>query len=239
MSFGKCDVRLAVTIAAALMGSVSACFRGDADAGFIRAAEASQVGSLARANSIPVDVETAAALRYEVAPTGNEVRYRIREQLARIPLPNDAIGRTGQITGGISVATDGAIVVAESKFVVGTGSLASDSDRRDGFVKRRVLETDQFPTVEFVPSGARGLPRGLPTTGTHGFELIGNLTVRGVTRPTRWRVNATVAGGSVKGRASTAFTFADFNIAQPRVPVVLSVADTIRLEYDFSLVAKR
>lgn len=224
-------------IAAALTGSTSGCSGGETDSGFVRTAEASVAAPSANQSSTAFG--RVAALRYEVAPKGNEVRYRIREQLARIPLPSDAIGKTSQITGGISVGTDGAIVVAESKFVVATGSLASDSDRRDGFVRRNVLETGQFPTVEFVPTGTRGLPRSMPTTGTHAFELFGNLTVRGVTRPMRWRVNATVAPGSVKGIASTAFTFADFSIAQPRVQVVLSVADTIRLEYDFNLVPKR
>ena len=33
---------------------------------------------------------------------------------------------------------------------------------------------------------------------------------------------------------SVIFTFADFQMEQPRVPVLLSVADTIRLEIDFS-----
>ena len=37
------------------------------------------------------------------------------------------------------------------------------------------------------------------------------------------------------GKAATAFTFKDFAIDQPRVPVVLSVADTIRLELDFTI----
>lgn len=68
--------------------------------------------------------------------------------------------------------------------------------------------------------------------------MIGNLTVRGVTKPTTWHVNAEAKGGQVTGKASTAFTFADFNIDQPRVPIVLSVADTIKLEYDFTLVQK-
>jgi polyisoprenoid-binding protein YceI len=68
--------------------------------------------------------------------------------------------------------------------------------------------------------------------------VIGNLTVRGVTRPTTWHVKAEAKGGQVTGAASTAFTFKDFNIDQPRVPIVLSVADTIKLEYDFTLVQK-
>jgi len=42
-----------------------------------------------------------------------------------------------------------------------------------------------------------------------------------------------------RGTAWTEFTFADFNIDQPRVSIVLSVADTIRLEYDFRLLQQR
>ena len=53
-----------------------------------------------------------------------------------------------------------------------------------------------------------------------------------------WRVNAQFANGAVTGTASTAFTFEEFSITKPRVPIVLSVADTIKLEYDFKLVKK-
>lgn len=179
-----------------------------------------------------------AGLHLTVAPTGNEVRYRIREQLVRVDLPNDAIGKTSEISGGIGVGTDGKIIPTESKFVVNVGSLKSDRDRRDGYVRGRVLETDQYPTVEFTPTGFRGLPAKLPTSGSHTFDVTGNLTVRGVTKPTTWRVTAEAKNGQVTGNAYTLFTFADFNMQQPRVPIVLSVADTIRLEYDFTLVPK-
>jgi polyisoprenoid-binding protein YceI len=121
---------------------------------------------------------------------------------------------------------------------VNVGSLKSDRERRDGYVRGRVLETDQYPTVEFIPTGFRGLPKTLPTSGSHTFDVIGNLTVHGVTRPTTWRVTAEPKNGQVIGSAYTLFTFSDFNMPQPRVPIVLSVADTIRLEYDFTLVPK-
>jgi polyisoprenoid-binding protein YceI len=178
----------------------------------------------------------AAGLRFVVAPMGNEARYRIREQLVRVDLPNDAIGRTSEVGGRIVVTTAGQILPTESKFVIGVGSLKSDRDRRDGFVRRNVLETDRYPTVEFVPTAFRGLPQTLPTSGSHTFDVIGNLTVKGVTRATTWRVKAEAKNGQVTGSAATAFTFSDFNIEQPRVPIVLSVADTIKLEYDFMLV---
>jgi polyisoprenoid-binding protein YceI len=123
--------------------------------------------------------------------------------------------------------------------VVNVASLKSDRDRRDGYVRGRVLETDQYPTVEFTPTGFRGLPKTLPTSGSHKFDVIGNLTVHGVTKPTIWHVTAEARNGQVTGSAFTLFTFPDFNMTQPRVPIVLSVADTIRLEYDFNLVEKK
>jgi hypothetical protein len=173
-----------------------------------------------------------------VASSGNEVRYRIREQLVRIDFPSDAIGKTGDVSGGIGVGTDGSIIPGESKFVVNVGTLKSDRDMRDGYVRRRTLEADKFPTVEFVPTALRGLSKSLPKSGSHTFDVVGNLTVKGVTRPVTWRVTGQVQSGQVTGNASTRFTFSDFGIQQPRVPSVLSVADTIRLEYDFTLVPK-
>jgi polyisoprenoid-binding protein YceI len=182
---------------------------------------------------------SAAALKLVVAPTGNEVRYRIREQLVRLPLPNDAIGKTASVSGGITLDQDGRIIPAESKFVVDVSTLTSDREMRDNYVRRRILETDQYSTVEFTPTGVVGLPKTLPTSGTHTFDVVGNMTVHGVTKPTTWKVTAKALGGGVSGTATTSFNFAEFNLSQPRVPVLISVQDTIKLEYDFSLVQSR
>ena len=58
----------------------------------------------------------------------------------------------------------------------------------------------------------------------------------GVTRPSRWEVTATATEAGVTGKAVTQFRFADFNMTKPRVAVVLSVKDDIRLEYVCTLV---
>jgi polyisoprenoid-binding protein YceI len=175
-------------------------------------------------------------LRFVLAPTGNEARYRVREQLAGFDFPNDAVGATNDITGAIVIGTDGKVVPGESKFVVDLTKLKSDRERRDGYLQRRTLETEKFPTVELVPTALRGLPTPLPTSGERTFDLLGDLTIRGVTRPTTWQVKATFDRGRIAGSAATTFTFTDFQIAQPKVASVLSVADSIRLEYDFVLV---
>lgn len=176
-----------------------------------------------------------AEIRLVVAPTGNQVRYRVREQLVGRDLPNDAVGETNQVTGTIVIGEHGDVIPDRSRIVVNVTGLTSDQSRRDGYVQRRLLETEQFPAVELVPTELRGLPWPLPTSGARTFDLIGNLTVRGVTRPTTWRVTAQFGPDRVTGTAVTGFTFADFELTQPRVPILLSVADSIRLKYDFTL----
>jgi hypothetical protein len=94
---------------------------------------------------------TTDGLQLVVAPDGNEARYRIREQLVGVDLPNDAIGATSDVSGGIAFDPTGKLVPSSSKFVVNVGALKSDRDRRDGYVRGRILETSQYPTVELTP----------------------------------------------------------------------------------------
>ena len=178
----------------------------------------------------------AAPIRFVIGPAGNEARYRVREQLMGANLPNDAIGATKGITGTILAYPDGRIVKDSSKIVIQVDSLKSDKDRRDGFLRRRTLETEKYPTVELIPTEIRGFNGKLPTSGPVTFQLLGDLVLKGVAHPTVWNVTARAEGNDVAGSASTAFTFKDVGLDQPKVPVVLSVADTIKLEYDFRLV---
>ena len=180
----------------------------------------------------------AAALHLVVAPAGNAARYKVRERLMGRDLDNDAVGVTSEVSGGIALDSAGAVIPALSRFTVRTSGFTSDAARRDGYVRGRLLESEAHPVVTFAPTSVRGLAKGAataPAGATHSFQLVGDLTVKGVTRPARWQVTARRAGATVTGSASTAFTFAEFGLTQPRVPVVLSVADTIRLEYDFTL----
>jgi polyisoprenoid-binding protein YceI len=193
----------------------------------------SSAAKLAAAKKAAAAKVAATPIRFVIGPTGNEARYRVREQLMGANLPNDAIGKTAEVTGSILAYPDGRIVKDSSRIVVNVKNLKSDKDRRDGFLQRRTLETEKYPTVELVPTSIRGFNGTLPASGTATFELLGDLTVHGVTHPTVWQVTAHQEGQDVAGTATTAFTFKDISLDQPKVPVVLSVADTIKLEYDF------
>ena len=50
--------------------------------------------------------------------------------------------------------------------------------------------TDKFPNMVFVPKRVAGLPLPLaspPQAQAVGFELIGDMTLRGVTKQVTWR----------------------------------------------------
>ena len=177
-----------------------------------------------------------APIRLVLAPDGSEARYRVREQLADLTLPSEAVGVTHGVTGQIVLDERGRVVPAESKFTVDLTALKSDRDRRDGYIKHRTLQTDSFPSAVLVPRELKGAPNPLPTSGSFSFELAGDLTVHGVTKPTVWQVTAAAKDGGFTGTATTRVKFGDFGMTPPRVAVVLSVEDDIRLELQFHLV---
>jgi hypothetical protein len=102
-------------------------------------------------------------------------------------------------------------------------------------VQRNTLETEKFPTLEFVPTRTAGLSMPLPSAppAQAGFQLIGDMTLHGVTREVTWNVVATFANDGVAGRATTTLTFEMFKIAKPSLARLLSVDDTIDLEIEF------
>ena len=216
--------------------AISACSPGEPETAF---ASSSTPGGNAVRDAVTPASMNGAALRLVLASTGNAARYRVRERLMGHDFDNDAIGETKNLTGAIAFDSNGKVIREASKFTVDAGSFVSDKDRRDGFVRGRLLEAEQYPTVMLVPTSVRGMTIPLPKTGSRPFEMTGDLTVRGVTRPTIWNGTVQFKDGAVSGSAATAFTFDDIQMEQPRVPVLLSVADTIRQEITFNLIQQR
>lgn len=178
----------------------------------------------------------AAQTRLTLAPTGNEARYMIRELLAANTIENDVVGRTDAVSGAISLDAAGRVVPTESQITVNLTGLRTDRDRRDGYVQRNTLNTAEHPTATLRVTELRGAPSPLPTSGTFTFTVVGDLTIKGVTRPTTWNVTAVASRTGFTGTARTSFTFAEFELTRPRVPVVARVDDPIRLELQFNFV---
>ena len=176
------------------------------------------------------------ATRWVVDAEVSEARYRVREQLAGFDFPNDAVGTTKALSGVIVVAPDGTVQPDESTIRVDLASLTTDNQRRDGYVRGRTLEVEQYPEAVLIPLRILGLEGPLPESGSNQFHLEADVTLHGQTRTLTWEVMATFGSDVITGLATTSFTFETFEIPVPRVARVLSVADDIRLELEFRLV---
>lgn len=170
-------------------------------------------------------------LRVDLVPGGSEARYRSQEVLASRG-SNEAVGRTSDVSGSILLDRDGMILAEQSRITVDMRTLQSDSTMRDNYIKRSTLQVGEYPTADFVVTSAPGLPVPLPTSGTATFELMGDLTVHGVTRPTTWQATATFAESEVTGSATTTVLMTDFGMTPPKVGSVLSIEDAVKLELD-------
>ena len=167
------------------------------------------------------------------ATTGSEAGYRVREQLANLPAESDAVGRTSDVTGSISVeqAGDGAKLTAGS-LTVNTQTIASDEGRRDNRLRSEGLQTDQFPTATFTVTQPVDVPAaalaGTPTDVT----LTGDLTLHGVTKSVQIPAQAQLVNGTIQVAGSIAFPLSDYQITAPNVGgFILSIADQGTLEF--------
>jgi polyisoprenoid-binding protein YceI len=201
----------------------------------VSASSQSAAATPTTASATTMSAESASAVTFNVVASGTKADYRVREQLARLNAPSDAVGTTTGVTGSIVLGADGKIVSNQSKLVVDLTKLQSDSNMRDGFIARGTLDTASYPNATFVPTAISGLPTPLPSTGQYTFQLTGNLTVHGVTKPVTWAVTAQVNGNDVTGQATTSFKFEDFGMSPPQSMMVLSVVDDVKLEVTLHL----
>ena len=166
---------------------------------------------------------------------GTIARYKVEEVLASTGF-KIATGETTDVAGQVVFGEDGGVVADQSRITVQAATLRTDSNRRDGYVRDRTLETDTYPEVVFVPMSFDGLPAPITdASGPTEFTITGDLTVKDQTREVTWDAMADFAAdGAVTGTASVEFTFDDFGMDKPRVAIVVSVEDTILLELDFA-----
>jgi polyisoprenoid-binding protein YceI len=173
------------------------------------------------------------ATRLEIAP-GTKASYRVREQLLGFNFPNDAVGTTQTVSGSITIAPDGA-VAGGSKITVDLRTLKSDDERRDNYLRDRMLQASESPHAEFVARRLTGTPLPIPTSGKATLQLVGDMTVHRTTAEITWTIDATFSPDRVTGQARTNFPFAKFGLVIPRLPGLLSVDDNIKLELDLVL----
>lgn len=169
---------------------------------------------------------------YALDPTRSFVGYRVREKLASLPAPNDAVGRTSDVTGSLTVT---GLEVHPVEVTADLTTLTSDEDFRDERIRTIGLESDSFPEATF----ALASPISFATRPDQGeqveTEATGTLTLHGVTNDVTVPVTARWTPGGIEVAGSVDIVFADYGIEPPRFGPV-NVGDDGTIEFELAFV---
>lgn len=162
--------------------------------------------------------------------------YRVREQLAFLQAPSDAVGRTSQITGSATLTGSGsALTVSAARFTVNVQSLTSDQQMRDEHIQTLGLDSAEFPTATFVLSSPVTLPADADSGAEIHISLTGALTIHGTTKTETIPVTARLSGSQIEIAGSITFPWGDFNMQAPNVGGFVTVDGTATMEFDLFL----
>jgi polyisoprenoid-binding protein YceI len=172
------------------------------------------------------------AILFEIVAAESEARFLIDEVLRG--QPTTVVGSTDQVAGQISV-DPGALSTAQVGTIrVNARTLTTDNEFRNRAIKNRILRTDDHEFVTFVPQEIVGLPEQGRAGERYTFQIVGDLTITGITRQVTFDMVVTpISETRIEGSASTAFDYADFELAIPDAQAVDTVEDVVRLEFDF------
>jgi polyisoprenoid-binding protein YceI len=172
---------------------------------------------------------------WQVSDNGSSyVGYRVKEQLASLTSPNEAVGRSKAVTGTMQVAGD---TVEQVKIEADLTQLTSDEDRRDNAIRQRGLESERFPTAtleltEPIQLGSAPV-EGQAVRG----EGRGRLTVHGVTREVDLDLQGRWSGDTIQVVGQLPVKMSDYQIEPPRFGPVVAIEDSLNV--DFNLVFQR
>jgi polyisoprenoid-binding protein YceI len=112
-----------------------------------------------------------------------QARFTLDEQL--MGQPKTVIGVTSLVQGEISVDPADPASAQIGVLQIDARDLTTDSDRRNGAIRRWILQSDQdqYRYITFEPTSIEGLPETVTIGEPFTFSVAGNLKIRDVVHP--------------------------------------------------------
>jgi polyisoprenoid-binding protein YceI len=163
----------------------------------------------------------------------SQAGYRVRERLASLSAESDAVGRTSDVTGSITLESNGsATTLTAGSLTVDTTTITSDEDRRDDRLRTEGLQTDTFPTASFTITQPVEIPASAIAGTATEVTLTGDLELHGVTTSVSIPAQARLVDGTIQVAGTITFLLSDFEIEAPNVGgFIISIADEGALEF--------
>jgi polyisoprenoid-binding protein YceI len=169
--------------------------------------------------------------------SGSQAGYRVREQLASLPAPSDAVGRTSAVTGTLTLTQSASgYSVTTATFTVDVTKLTSDQSRRDQRIHSQGLESDRYPTASFQLTTPIALPANAASGQTINVSATGALTLHGVTKTVTIPITARLTGSKIELVGSITFPFSQFGMTPPSIGGFVSVQNNATMEFQLLLV---
>lgn len=162
--------------------------------------------------------------------------YRVREKLAALPAPSDAVGRTTAVTGQMTIAgAAGTYAVSNANFTVDVSQLKSDEDRRDNKIRTIGLETDKFPQATFTAAGPIDIPGDAVDGKAVTVQAEGDMNIHGRTKRVTIPLQVQRNGAQIQLVGNYEFAWADFGMSPPSVGSFVSVTGNPKLEFTIKM----
>lgn len=179
----------------------------------------------------------ATAERYAIVPGNSKATYKVNETFFGQGL-STAVGSSGEVKGDIYIDKQKPSNSRIDTITVDISKLQSDSARRDRAIQNDWLESATHPTATFKAKRLVGLPDTPYTDGQElNFQIVGDLTVRNVTKEVTFDAKAKVVGDTLTGTATTNFNMTDFGFDPPVIAGTLKAENGVILEMEIE--AKR
>ncbi len=184
--------------------------------------------------SAPELESTTGTTVYRIVPAESEVRFLIDEVLRGEDFT--AVGATNEVAGDIAVDLANPANTELGLVRINVRTLETDAANRNRALRSFILNSsqDEFEFAEFQPTELIDLPASAAIGESFSFQIVGDLTVSGVTNSVTFDSTVTLdADNRLSGQAVTTVLYPDFELTIPSVPFVASVDDAVRLEIDF------
>jgi polyisoprenoid-binding protein YceI len=167
---------------------------------------------------------------------GHYVGYRISEVFGGDVVSRNAVARTSDVAGTLTIAGD---VLTDAVVTADVSSLRSTdaaSGGRDRYLRTNALETDEFPEARFDLTEPLELGP-LPEAGACvQVEAVGLLTLRDTEAPVMVALDAIWHDGAIELAGQAPIVLGDFGIDAPDVAGFATVADEGAFELRLRLV---
>ena len=195
--------------------------------------------ALASPSASPSNTASASAGTWQIA-SGSVVGYRVKEQFVGQTSSHEAVARTGDVTGQVTIGQSGtSYQMTSANVTVQLANLASvdqvagyNVTNRDRIVQRS-LSVSSFPTAVFEAQGVT-LPAGAETGQTVTVSVPGKLTVHGVTKDVTATLQLRVSGSTAQIAGSIPTNMTDYGISPPNVGFT-TVQPEVTIEFQLNL----